>query len=747
VIAKKRSDLLTAERKALSIILFILAADFCIVFDLPIFRQIMGFLLLMLIPGILIQGILKFKDMAWLEKIVYSWGLSLSFLLFFGLLINSLSLYFGYLRPLEKNFFLPIFNLSLFILLVLDYMRNRDFEFFLPDIDLSVSETNQLMIPLFFPLLSFIGIGLMNSEGINILIITLFLLIVLYISVCIFYEAYPKQFYPYVIFMIGVSLLMLTSLRSDHLIGADVHLEYYFFHTTLDRMYWSIDGYSTLNACLSISLLPTIFYSTINLPPELLFKTLYSFLFSLSPIAIYVLSRKYLNETSAFVASCFFMFQIFFLRLEINPRTSVAVFFFMMSMVVIFSETINPLKKRFLLIVFLASCLISHYSTTYIFFFIMLSVFILETLISLRYRFNKDVGLTTLILFLVFIFFWYSQVTQATFDSGVKFVKTSVESLNRLFIMDSRGESTQALFGKGFMEKGIPQKIEFIYTWLMFFFIGLGVVSVLKRFYVLVSSGSLNTSKYFSENGIEIQYIVTSLICSLMLISMVMVPRISSGYSLDRLYVLASTVLSTFFVIGGITLVNALFSILDFENLGRTNKQKTKIFTLFDKSRVNPLSYLVLLLVLVPYFFSINGLIYDTFGHPRSILLNSEGDQYNEEYIHEEDSTTVRWLKEYQDKNFSIYADHKGVYITLSQGLIDTAYSKEFTRKTFPILRELPVDYVFLNYLNAVDGKMLDVSYTTYNLSEGLSTLEGMNKIYDNRAFLVAKGNRSLDST
>jgi uncharacterized membrane protein len=45
-------------------------------------------------------------------------------------------------------------------------------------------------------------------------------------------------------------------------------------------------------------------------------------------------------------------------------------------MMTLFNDKIDPLKRRILFIVFMASCMVSHYSTTYIFFFIMLGTFV-----------------------------------------------------------------------------------------------------------------------------------------------------------------------------------------------------------------------------------------------------------------------------------------------------------------------------------------------------------------------------------
>jgi uncharacterized membrane protein len=158
------------------------------------------------------------------------------------------------------------------------------------------------------------------------------------------------------------------------------------------------------------------------------------------------------------------MFQVNFLGTELQARTNTAILFFAFAMMALFSDKIYPLKKRILFIVFMASCMVSHYSTSYIFFFFMVGTFIGIEALSRKYTFKKVISLTITILFFALIFFWYSQVTEAAFNSGVSFIEDTLSNLNKFFVEETRGTSVQAMFGKGIMEKGIPHKIEFVFT-------------------------------------------------------------------------------------------------------------------------------------------------------------------------------------------------------------------------------------------------------------------------------------------
>jgi uncharacterized membrane protein len=620
------------------LIIVLLITDLAILLNIPFLRQILGFLFLTLLPGLLILQVLKLNKLDFLEKFILAWGLGISFLMLFGLLINNLSLGLGYERPLSTISLLILFNIAFVVLAIIGYKTNKYPLFSLPNFDLSTSEKAFLIVPVLFPALSIFGMNLMNTTDNNIVLMFLLFSIPIYVVfVCFFNHKFPKILYPVVIFSISISLLLLLPLRSNHLIGSDVHAEYYYFRTTLDNLHWSAFGHSTLDACLAISLLPTIYQSILNIPSEFLYKILPSLIYSVSPLVIYVISKKYVEEGYAFLASCFFMFQTVFLWTEYNARANIAMLFFAFAMMTLFSDRIDPLKKRILFIVFMASCMVSHYSTAYIFFFVLVGTFIGMEILSKKYTFKKVISLTLVILFFSMIFFWYSQVTETAFNEGVHFIDKTLSKLNEFFILESRGAG-QALLGKDITEKGIPHKIEFVFTWLMFALIGIGVVTSIRR-YKEMSFPELRFKKQdFLKTKFEVEYFVITLACVGLLVTVVAVPFVGSGYSLGRLYPFAITILSVFFVIGGIIIAKYLNQVFRRNNPFRKN---------IDERNASQLrAYLIILLVLIPYFLCVTGIMYNIFGVPRAIILNSEGEQYDLMYVHDQEGYGARWLRD-----------------------------------------------------------------------------------------------------
>ena len=723
------------------IISILLLTDIVILLNIPFFRQIFGFLFLTILSGLLILKILKLNKLEFTEKFVLSVGLSISFLMFFGLLINNFLFSLGYETPLSTISLLILFNLAFIILAIVGYKANKNAIISLPNLNLTTSEKAFLVVPVMFPALSIFGMRVMNLTNNNIILMFLLFLISAYlIFVGIFNHKFPERLYPVVILLTSISVVLLMALRSNHLIGWDTHGEYYLFQTTLDNLHWRVLTIGNpLDACLSISTLPTIYQSISNINPEYLFKILYPVLYSISPLAIYVLSKRYIGESYGFLAACLFTFQVDFVRVTANSRTSIAILFFALSMMVLFNDKIDPLKKRILFITFMASCMVSHYSTTYIFFFIMLGAFVGIEILSRKFTFKKVISLTFIILFYAFIFFWYSQVTETAFVSGIDYVEQTIRNLNKFFIDESRGATTYSVLGKDIMQKGIPHLIEFIFTWIIFVFIGIGIATLIRR-YKEMSFPERNFKKSeVLKDKFEVTYFVATLMCSGLLLVMVMLPYVSQHYSVGRVFAVAITILSVFFVIGGITLsknlsLNLLRNVLSKTLRGKKalpKKQKEK-----NGSEVR--AYLIILLVLIPYFFCVTGVTYEIFGYPRWMILDAEGEYYDTLFVHDQESYSAKWLKAYGDDKKQIYTDSYGNVRLTSQGNIPTGSIDAISLAK----NRAGEGYIYLRYYNVVNGKLLgprEPKYVPYNLSDYSHQFVGKNKIYANGGSEVYK--------
>lgn len=684
-----------------SIFIFIILINLMIVFDIYPLRQILGFFLLAILPGMLILQVLKLDKIETIEKFVLSFGISISFLMLFGLVINNLLFIVGYTTPLSTIPFLILFNIVLIVLMAIVHRSNRYTTFSLSIPDLSNIEKVFLIISILFPVLSIIGMNLMRTENNNfVTMILLFSIPVYVILVCTSYKKLPKRLYPVIIFLIGISILILLPMRSDHIIGIDSHREYYFFKTTLNDLHWKTIESSILGGIISISLLPTIFQSVLNIQPEFIFRILYPLIYSICPLIVYILSKRYVEEFYAFLSSCFFMFQWIFLWTEYDARTSIAVLFFGLSMMVLFNENIDYVKKRFLIVIFMASSILSHYSTTYIFFAIMLGTFIGIKILQKKFSIKGMISSNIVVIFFVMIFFWYSQMTKTPFYYGVRFITSTLDSFGKFFVEESR-EQVPALVGKGLLEKGMPQIIEFVFTWLTFLLIGIGIVTLLRK-YKEMSFQDLNfKTSEFLKNKFDVEYSLIAVECSLLLVAMVALPFVSKGYGIDRLYTMTSIILAVFYIIGAMVISKIL---------------KIKPWT-------------IILIVLIPYFLSITGVTYSLLGNHHSIILESKGDEYDRLYINDQESYGARWLGNIQKDIYAmqkdIYTDYLGGIRLSSQGLIPP-------RSIDPISladnKEIN-GYIYLRTDNIVNDRIMDKNNTYHAVAN--YSFSGKNKIYE----------------
>lgn len=108
------------SRRTCALTLSLIAlADISIIFNIPVLRQILGFILLTFVPGfLLIQIVLLTKNP--LEKVLFLIGLSVSFLMFVPLVMNFVYPILGIPRPisllpLAATFSLVLAGLSLFV--------------------------------------------------------------------------------------------------------------------------------------------------------------------------------------------------------------------------------------------------------------------------------------------------------------------------------------------------------------------------------------------------------------------------------------------------------------------------------------------------------------------------------------------------------------------------------------------------------------------------------------------------------
>ena len=312
---------------------------------------------------------------------------------------------------------------------------------------------------------------------------------------------------------------------------------------------------------------------------------------------------------------------------------------------------------------------------------------------------NKITGLS-IVLFFALLFIWYGQVIEVPFNAGIGFISSTIRSLQDFFLMESRN-TVPAAFGVGLAQKQLPHHIEFIFNWLTIIFMILGVVicwfkkSLLENQYLVKSPGR--------------EYLTLSTVSIVILVISVLFPMISVGYALDRIYLQMIAVLSLFTVIGVIYIVNR------------------------SKIKINP--KWLLLVILIPYFWSQTSFTYQIMGAPRSMVLSTENEQYDLMYVLDSESRACSWLNKYiMDWEESIvYADFGGIDRLFSQA----PFSKRGNLTAVETDQITEDDYIYLRNYNIAYKKLWykrDFDYSEYK-----DKLINRNLVYSTAASAIYK--------
>lgn len=755
ILAEKKNLFWQVQRYLILVVLLILAANIAVFLNLPFLRQFLSVILLGLLPGWLLVLLFRLNHLESTAKLVLSVGLSQAFLMFFGWLLNQLSLYFGYSQPLATSFLSIFISLALLMMIFIIYYTNKEgLVFNLGRVNLNTSDKMIIGFSFTFPILSIFGTIFVNLTSNNIFLMgLLFLIAVCTIFVVAFQNKLSKQSYPVIIFMFSISLVLIYALRSNHIIGMDTHHEYYLFQLTSQFRSWHLFEKDNYNFCLSITLLPVIYQSFLNINPEYLFKLLYPLLFSISPLVVYIISKKYVNNLYAFLASFFFFSFYNFATTTMHSRTNTAILFFTLAIMVSFHPKITPFAKKGFFIIFAVATIISHYSVTYVFFFVLILTWLLLELflrlLSQREKYNEKTcnvtlnenssiagnplttnvlpegqlkiqglkrGITfiTVVLFFVLLFVWYSQVTAVPFNSGVNFVYGTFKSLQNFFVLESRNV-IPAAFGAGFGKKGVPHNLEFIFNWTTIILMILGVIGFFWEIIKQVSRKFDRNNKvksFFPQfMGVDLEYLFLGLVCIIILVVSVIFPLISVGYDLTRIYLQMTAVLAVFFVFGGIFVIKHL------------------------KLKLSPNWFF--LAILIPYFLSQTGFTYQMFGFPKSIALNSKGEQYNLYYVYEQEAFSAKWLKNKGEiKNNKIYTDLTGVTRLRSQAGFDPSQYNY----TLLLDQDSKINgYIYLRHFNVIEGKLLDEKYVSHDIDKYKAKFKEKDIIYNNGGSVIWK--------
>lgn len=172
----------------------------------------------------------------------------------------------------------------------------------------------------------------------------------------------------WVLALVATALLLGTSLRGWYITGHDIQAEFLAFRLTDGAQNWEMSALpSAYNACLSVTVLPTVLAQATGLSGEVVFKLLLQLVFATVPVLTYLFARRFVPRRLALAAAVLTIaFPTFFTDMPYLVRQELAFFFLALMLLAATERTRRVWRQRLLVFTLGVGVVLSHYSTTYV---------------------------------------------------------------------------------------------------------------------------------------------------------------------------------------------------------------------------------------------------------------------------------------------------------------------------------------------------------------------------------------------
>jgi len=676
-----------------------LALWFTVIFNLPIAREVLGFVYLTFLPGHALLRLLKLK-LEVLESILFAVGLSIAFLMGVGFFMNLLGPLIGISTPLSLIPLMVVTNAIMIILLFLEW-RDQEYHGFY------IIRKKLVSFGLILCAILILGVaGTLLVDSPPHTDNSLLLLMLISISVLVGLAAFskklvPAELYPLILFVVALTLLFHFSLFSNYIIGGDIFGEYSAFRQTAINSYWNMGVSNKLYAMLSITILPTIYSAVLSLDGTSILKIIYPLIFAFVPLGLYRLFKSRVSKEVAFFSVFFFASNmVFFTEMPELARQMIGELFYILLFLTLFSNNVKGSARWLLFAAFSFGLVVSHYAMAYVF----LSLIFVVWLVGFLRKRKMIVSAGMVALFAILTFAWFIYTSAAsTFDDLLRAANTvSNNFVSDFFNPQSRG--TQVLEGIG--ASGINT---------FFHFIGRYIYYVTEALVVIGFLGLLLKKRRSFLND-EFNLLV---FCNILLLgACIVIPNFAGTFNITRFYHVALFFLAPFCVLGGIDVLSLLS--------GKKVKEKY-------------LGLIVVLVVLIPFFFFQTGFIYEvakeeSYSLPLSAYRFDTMKLVSMGVLSESEVSSGVWLSQYRNLSRFVYADIESGSIFDYSGVQNGVW----------LSLGVPVrsgSYVYLRQYNVYDGIVFSSygSVGVFNVSQIVPSLDTTNIIYSSSSCEIYK--------
>lgn len=709
---------------------------FLAVFDIVAFLPISAVLktlvavpFLLFMPGYLMTVALKLNMPDGWGKLAIILGCSVTFLLFAGFIGNQVLPVFGIPEPLSPLPMACVINM-LYMGLINSVTFQRGIPSYICTIPAVPARTMAFFLfPLVLPCMAAVGALMVNNHQTNIVTLVMLGSIALYTLLVLFFRStLPRHIYPYALYLISLSLLLMTSLRGWYITGHDIQPEYFVFQLTKEHYFWNMHAYrDAYNACLSITMLPTILVNFTGLPDPYIYKLLFQGIFAIVPVIVFLFLKTYTRTFLAFLCAFYFLsFPTFMHDMPMLNRQEISFLFFFLLLYVLFHKHMARKQKKILSMIFACSMVVSHYSTTYI------SLGILGALYASRYlpgrmfnRFSRTryLSIDLLLVLTVWTLFWNVLLTK-TSNGLVETVGLTLKTIHTTFQEDNKSSDVAySIFVRHAMnpEQYVARYIEKSLSYLdtdnpnAFYpphtyadykpdIIPIEVAALkplgqmLERIHI--PAMKLNAlTRQMAAQGIQVligigciwlffsksakrydsEYVIGCYVSMAFIALMIILPSLSLGYGLLRLFQQSLFFLSFPLIMGSM-----------------------KIIGFLRKNAALPVTAIGAVL----FFLTISGFFSEsTGGYYPQLHLNNTGVYYDSYYMHASEIASALWLKNVRSPETPLQSD------SLTASKLQ-AIGGLFSIKTIFPNGILKSAYVYLGELNVKGSIMVSVDQT-----------------------------------
>jgi uncharacterized membrane protein len=353
-----------------------------------VLRMAAGVFLLIGLPVILLNAKINWPSGTRLhESLLYSLAIVMVGIIFGGLVINQTLQFLGISRPLDR---VPVVATVFVVLLALGIWRPHRWRWsdgLPPDHPpialLAIGRRDQVLIVGSVVVLigSVAGaIRLNNDLGGGVANLTLIVAAIVLVAFFAWRDSISELTVGITVYLVSLALLLMNSLRSWLFVGGDIQYEFSMYQLTSGHGLWDVGSLrEAYNACLSVTILPTVMGHITSVPDLYVFKALIQVLFALCPVLLYLIARRFASKSVAMLAIIFFIpLPMYWGDMPTMVRQEVAFFFMAVALLLITNRALSLQHRRIGFLILGAGVMLSHYSTMYV----LLCTFVLARLIG-----------------------------------------------------------------------------------------------------------------------------------------------------------------------------------------------------------------------------------------------------------------------------------------------------------------------------------------------------------------------------